>query len=47
MPRIYRTAGPTANKADSPGETKNKAPAQEAKNAAKNSGKKDNGGGDK
>ncbi len=47
MPRIYRTTGPTANKADGPGETKNKTPAQEAKNTAKNTGKKDNGGDDK
>lgn len=47
MLRIYRTTGPTENKAVGPAETKNKAPAQEAKNTSKNAGKKDNGGSDK
>lgn len=47
MPRIYRTQGPTENKANGPAENKNKNPAQEAKNTAKNAGKKDNGSSDK
>ncbi len=46
MPRIYRPAGPTADKSTGPAETKNKAPAQDGK-TAKNTGKKDNGSGNK
>lgn len=47
MPRIYESTGPAENKAAGPTEIKDKAPAQEAKNTAKNAGKKDNGSGDK